>query len=121
MNTKVNPLEDDHYEVVLQVTVTVKSQNQTAFLVEVNQAGAFLIQGYPKDQLNNLLASFCPTNLFPYAREAISNLISKGSFPEMHLSPINFDALYAQRLDQEKLADEGVVPTAKPDSVDIKH
>lgn len=103
LNTNVNPLGNDHYEVELQVTVSVKTKDEkTAFLVEVTQAGAFLIKGYPDDQLNHLLASFCPSNLFPYAREVISNLVSKGSFPEMHLSPINFDALYAQRIQEEQ-------------------
>lgn len=97
LNTVVNPLGEDHYEVELNVTVSVKGKDgKTAFLVEVVQAGAFLIKGYPEDQLSHLLASYCPSNLFPYAREVVSNLVSKGSFPEMHLSPINFDALYAQ-------------------------
>ena len=103
LNTQVNPLGDDHYEVELHVTVSVKDkEGKTAFLVEVIQAGAFLIKGYPQEQLGHLLASYCPSNLFPYAREVISNLVSKGSFPEMHLSPINFDALYAQRLQEEQ-------------------
>jgi len=103
LNTQVNPLGEDHYEVELHVTVSVKDkEGKTAFLVEVIQAGAFLIKGYPQEQLGHLLASYCPSNLFPYAREVISNLVSKGSFPEMHLSPINFDALYAQRLEEEQ-------------------
>ena len=103
LNTNVTPLGENHYEVELEVTVTVKDKNgKTAFLVEVKQAGAFMIQGYPQEQLSHLLASYCPSNLFPYAREVISNLVSKGSFPEMHLSPINFDALYAQRLEEEQ-------------------
>ena len=106
LNTNVNPLGGDHYEVELQVTVSVKSHDKTAFLVEVTQAGAFLIKGYPEEQLNHLLASFCPSNLFPYVREVIANLVSKGSFPEMHLSPINFDALYAQRLEEEQAKSE---------------
>jgi preprotein translocase subunit SecB len=101
LNTEVTPISDTHYEVVLLITVTVKSQNKTAFLVEVAQAGVFQITGYDTDQLNHLLASYCPSNLYPYAREAIASLISKGSFPEMHLSPINFDALYAQRMQEE--------------------
>ncbi len=101
LNTNVNPLEDDHYEVELIITVTVKSKEQTAFLVEVNQAGVFYITGYDADYKNQLLASYCPTSLFPYAREAIASLVSKGGFPEMHLSPINFDALYAQRLEEQ--------------------
>ncbi len=102
LNTNAKALGEDHYEVELQVTVSVKIKEKTAFLVEVTQAGAFLIRGYPEEQLSHLLASFCPSNLFPYAREVIANLVSKGSFPEMHLSPINFDALYAQRLEEEK-------------------
>lgn len=103
LKTTVNPLGEDHYEVALLVTVEVRTKDEkTAFLVEVTQAGAFLIKGYPNDQLNHLLASFCPSNLFPYAREVIANLVSKGSFPEMHLSPINFDALYAQNLEQQE-------------------
>ena len=102
LNTNVTPLGDDHYEVELEVTVTVKDkEGKTAFLVEVKQAGAFMIKGYPQEQLNHLLASYCPSNLFPYAREVVSSLVSRGSFPEMHLSPINFDALYAQNLEQQ--------------------
>lgn len=104
LNTNVNPLNDEHYEVELILTVTVKSKEQTAFLVEVNQAGVFYITGYEEDYKNQLLASYCPTSLFPYAREAIASLVSKGGFPEMHLSPINFDALYAQRLEEQKAA-----------------
>lgn len=104
LNTNAKALGEDHYEVELQVTVSVKTKEKTAFLVEVTQAGAFFIRGYPEEQLNHLLASFCPSNLFPYAREVIANLVSKGSFPEMHLSPINFDALYAQRLEEEEKA-----------------
>lgn len=99
LNTQVNVLGDDHYEVELHLNVTVKGKDEkTAFLAEVIQAGAFMIKGYEADQLNHLLASYCPGQLFPYAREVISNLVSKGSFPEMHLSPINFDALYAKNL-----------------------
>ncbi|PID33751.1 MAG: protein-export chaperone SecB [Thiotrichales bacterium] len=105
LNTQVNPLGEDHYEVELHLTVSVKGKDgKMAFLVEVVQAGAFFIKGYPAEQLNHLLASYCPSNLFPYAREVISNLVSKGSFPEMHLSPINFDALYAQNIAKQQEA-----------------
>ncbi len=102
MNTQTTPLGNDHYEVVLQLTVTVKSQEKTAFLVEVAQAGVFEIGGYTQDEMSHLLAAYCPSVLFPYAREAIASLVSKGSFPEMHLSPINFDALYMQRLEEAR-------------------
>lgn len=107
MNTQARAVGAPFFEVELDLTVTVKSKEQTAFLVEVKQAGVFHISGYDADEMNNLLASYCPTVLFPYAREAISSLVSKGSFPELHLSPINFEALYAQRLQelqQEELA-----------------
>jgi preprotein translocase subunit SecB len=101
MNTQANPAGDNYYEVTLQLTVTVKSNDKTAFLVEIAQAGVFEITGYTQDEMNHLLAAYCPSVLFPYAREAVASLVSKGSFPEMHLSPINFDALYAQRLQEQ--------------------
>ena len=114
LNTDVNSLGEDHYEVELKVTVTVKDkEGKIAFLVEVVQAGAFMIKGYPEEQLDHLLASFCPSQLFPYAREVIANLVSKGSFPEMHLSPINFDALYAQRMEEKGQAESDTEETTK--------
>ncbi len=102
LNTQVNPLGGNNYEVELSITITVKSSDKTAFLVEVTQAGVFFITGYEQDQVNHLLAAYCPNILFPYAREVIASLVSKGSFPELHLSPINFDALYARRLQEEQ-------------------
>lgn len=85
------------YEVVLSITATVKNKQSTAFLVEVQQAGIFTIQGAPGDQLDHLLGSFCPSILFPYAREAITTEVTRGSFPQLVLAPINFDALYMQQ------------------------
>lgn len=118
LNTQVNPLGEDHYEVELHLTVSVKGKDgKAAFLVEVIQAGAFLIKGYPADQLNHLLASYCPSNLFPYAREVIANLVSKGSFPEMHLSPINFDALYAQNIAKQQQEAQANAKTAPETTV----
>lgn len=107
LNTSVNVLPSNNYEVELSLTITVKSGEQVAFLVEVKQAGVFFIQGYDQAQLNHLLAAYCPNTLFPYAREVISGLVSKGSFPEMHLSPINFDSLYAKRLQEQAAAAAG--------------
>lgn len=101
LNTNVNTMGNDNYEVELAITITVKSAGKTAFLVEVTQAGVFFVAGYEQEQLNHLLAAYCPNILFPYAREVIASLVSKGSFPELHLSPINFDALYARRLQEE--------------------
>ncbi|MEN9501484.1 MAG: protein-export chaperone SecB [Pseudomonadota bacterium] len=102
LQTQVNTLANDNHEVELSITITVKSSDKVAFLVEVTQAGVFFITGYAPEQLNHLLAAYCPNILFPYAREVIASLVSKGSFPELHLSPINFDALYARRLQDEQ-------------------
>jgi len=118
LNTQVNPLGENHYEVELHVTVSVKGKDEkTAFLVEVVQAGAFMIKGYSQEQLSHLLASYSPGILFPYAREVISGLISKGSFPEMHLSPINFDALYAQN-QQEAQAQQQAEQTPESENAE---
>lgn len=95
-------LESDMYEVVLKLTVTVMNKKEIAFVVEVKQAGIFVISGMPKDQLGALLNAYCPNILFPYAREVISSQVAAASFPQLLLSPINFDALYLQQLEQQK-------------------
>ncbi len=108
LNTKTNKIEDGLYEVVLTLTITVKLEDETAFLVEVHQAGLFGIQGIEGQQLAQVLNTVCPNILFPYAREAIDNVITKGSFPALMLPPINFDALFAQAIAQAKQkAEEG--------------
>lgn len=104
LNTQSNLLEDNVYEVILTVTATVKNEDATAFLVEVKQAGIFTIQGAPEDQLDHLLGSFCPNILFPYAREAITDCVIRGSFPQLVLAPVNFDALYMQQMEQKQQA-----------------
>ena len=96
INVQHSAMNDEIYEVVLRVTATVKNLAETAFLVEVEQAGIFTIQGASGEQLNHILGSYCPSILFPYAREIISSTVSKGSFPPLVLAPINFDALYLQ-------------------------
>lgn len=97
IKTRSEKVQDDIYEVVLVLTVEAKLDEQAAFLVEVHQAGIFACKGFEGTQLEQLLASVCPNILFPYAREAIDTLVVKGSFPALMLSPINFDALYAQQ------------------------
>lgn len=105
LNTSHTELEKNVYEVVLHVTATVKNQNTTAFLAEIKQAGIFTIVGAPSDQIKHLLGSFCPNILFPYAREAITAEVIRGSFPQLVLAPVNFDALYMQQMEaQEKTA-----------------
>ncbi len=98
LDNKSTRLEEGVYEVVLSVTVTATVEGQTAFLCEVQQAGIFMIGNMPEQQLAHVLGAFCPTNLFPYAREAVSNLVNRGTFPAFNLAPVNFDALFAQYL-----------------------
>ncbi|HIP52674.1 MAG TPA: protein-export chaperone SecB [Chromatiales bacterium] len=112
VNTNVDRLADDVFEVVLTVTVTTKVADKTAYLAEVQQAGIFGMRGFPEEEMGPMLGAFCPNVLFPYAREVISDLVSKGSFPQMLLQPVNFDALYAQAQQQRsEQAEEG---EAKP-------
>lgn len=106
INTAVNTLAEHVYEVVLTVTATVTNKNTNAFLVEVKQAGVFKIQGTPQNQLDHLLGSFCPNILFPYAREVITSQVLNGSFPQLILAPINFDALYMQQLQEQQRMQE---------------
>lgn len=91
---------DDNHEVVLTITVETKHEDTTLFLVELHQAGLFHISGYSKEELESVIGSFCPSVLYPYARETIAGIVSKGGFPEFLLQPINFDALYAQSKEQ---------------------
>lgn len=98
LNTRQKPLEGDFHEVVLTLSVTVKTAGETAFIAEVQQAGIFLISGLDAAAMSHTLGAFCPNILFPYAREALDNLVTRGSFPALMLAPVNFDALYAQEL-----------------------
>jgi len=102
LNTKSEKLADDVYEVVLTLTVTAKNDDKTAFLVEVHQAGIFKIEGLEGPALQQTIGAFCPNLLFPYAREAVDQLVTKGSFPALMLAPVNFDAIFAQGLANQK-------------------
>ncbi|MFA0812886.1 protein-export chaperone SecB [Microbulbifer epialgicus] len=107
LNTKTAKVDEDLYEVALTLTITVKLENDTAFLVEVKQAGLFGIKGLEGQQLAQALNTACPQILFPYAREVIDNAVVKGSFPALMLPPVNFDALFAQALNQAQKQAEG--------------
>jgi preprotein translocase subunit SecB len=89
-------LAPDAREVLLTITVEAKQGETTLYLVEVKQAGVFTISGASNEDLKRLVGSFCPSVLFPYAREVISDLIVKGGFPNFLLPLVNFDALFAQ-------------------------
>jgi preprotein translocase subunit SecB len=90
-------LEEGIREVVLTITVTVKIKEKVAFLVEVKQAGIFLLKGFTEEQLHHMLGSFCPNILYPYAREVITDAVVRAGFPQLYLAPVNFDALYEQQ------------------------
>lgn len=102
LDNKTTKLDDDNWEVVLTITLTAKVGEKTAFLIEVQQAGIFLVKGFEEDQLKNMLGSYCPTTLFPYARETIDGLLVKGSFPPAMLAPINFEAMYRQAQENQQ-------------------
>ena len=98
MDTKTAVLSQDIYEVVLTLTVTCTLGEETAFLCEVKQAGIFTASNLEAQQLAHCLGSYCPNILFPYARETIAGLVSKGSFPQLNLAPVNFDALFSAHM-----------------------
>ena len=101
LNTRSRKLADNSFEVDVKVTATAKNDGETAFLVEVVMGGIFQIQGVEDAQLKHMLGAFCPNILFPYVREAIDQLVTKGSFPALMLAPINFEALYQQSQTQQ--------------------
>jgi preprotein translocase subunit SecB len=108
IGTKHAALGDDNYEVVLSLTADVKQGDKTAFLVEVHQAGIFVLKGLNEQDLGQVVGTFCPQQLYPYAREVISDLSGKGGFPQLHLQPVNFDGLAAEaRRRQEAQAAAG--------------
>lgn len=101
LNTGAQKLDDTHYEVSIKVTVTATNEDETAFLVEIVQAGLFVLANIPEDQVRPMLGALCPNILFPYLRENVDSLVIKGGFPALVLAHINFDALFQQRLAQE--------------------
>jgi len=109
LNTNASPIGENTYEVVLSLTVTAKLGDNTAYLCEIHQAGIFSIEGFPDSDLHAMLGSFCPNILFPYAREAVSDVVTRGGFPQLLLAPINFDALYEQHMQQAQAAETETV------------
>lgn len=97
LRTSHRKLEDQPlYEMVLTLTIDSKTGDETVFLVELHQAGLFQIDGFSEAETAQILGTFCPATLFPYAREAISNAVLRGGFPEFVLQPIDFDGLWAR-------------------------
>lgn len=96
LSTNAEKLDEDHYQVVLTVTVSNNNGGHIAYVAEVQQAGIFLMKNIPETDMPHLLSAYCPNILFPYAREVISDLVTRGSFPQLLLAPVNFDQAYLQ-------------------------
>jgi preprotein translocase subunit SecB len=107
MNTSTEELTADVREVLLTITLEAKQGEATLYLVEVKQAGVFSVSGASAEDLKRLIGSFCPSVLFPYAREVVSDLITKGGFPNFLLPLVNFEALFMQAA--ESTAEQGLV------------
>ncbi len=101
LNTKGEAIDEQgNFEVILTITITAKLEEETAFLIELQQAGIFAILGFEGEQLRRMLATAAPNVLFPYARETLDSICVKGGFPALMLAPVSFEALYQQALQQ---------------------
>ena len=98
----VQAMDGALFEVTLSVTVTAKAGDKTVFLVEVAQAGIFQIRNVPQPELDPILGMVCPNVLFPYARETVSDTVNRAGFPPVLLAPVNFEALYQQRMAEQQ-------------------
>jgi len=129
LNNAQSKIDDNMYEAILTVTATVTHEDKVAYLIEVQQAGIFAIVGFNEKDQNYLLGSQCMNILFPYAREAISDLSIRGGFPPLILAPVNFDALYQQHMQQKTTdqqdsaaqATEVEQDSEKPGAEDTRH
>ena len=113
---RVEDLGENLHEVVLTVTVTASLGEKTAYLAETAQAGIFLISGFNEQAKHAVMNTLCPSTLFPYARHAISSLVADGGFPPLTLQPVNFEQLYAQRMQEMMNQREGKAGNGAPPS-----
>lgn len=104
LNQKVGRFDEGMFEVILTITLTCTIGEKTAYLAEVEQAGVFGLSGFDEQGLDLMLGSYCPNVLFPYARQAVGDLVQHGGFPPFLLQPINFEAIYADQ--QRRRAEE---------------
>ena len=102
LDTSHRKLAESLYDVSVTITAQVTFGEKTAFLAEVEQGGAFLIQGLDEEKLEHALEAFSPNILFPYARETIDNLVVKGGFPPLLIAPVNFEAVYLERKQRQE-------------------
>lgn len=102
MNSAFQQLDENVHEVALRITLTVKTQDEIAYICEVTQAGIFALAGFNEGQLQHCLGAYCPNILFPYAREAIASLVNKATFQPINLEPVNFDVLFMNYIQQQQ-------------------
>lgn len=100
LNVGAEPVVDGIYEVTVSATVTTKVNDKVLFLVEAKQAGLFEIRHIPEDQLQPIIAIACPQIIYPYLRATVSDIINRTGFPPVHLTEVNFQAMYQAQLDQ---------------------
>ena len=117
LQQQVQDLGENNHEVVLTVTVTATVGEKTAYLAEVAQAGIFLVSGLDERTMHAIVNTLCPSTLFPYARTTISNLVADGGFPPLTLQPINFEQLYAQRMQQAAAEQQNAGDQGSDDTV----
>lgn len=117
LNIQVTPVEEGLFEVLMLLTITARIDDKVVFLVEVKQGGLFIINGLDGIQLSHAINTLCPQILFPYARETIDSLLTRGGFPPLMLAPINFDAVFAQAVMQAQQQAEANVATAPTEPV----
>jgi preprotein translocase subunit SecB len=111
LRNEARALEAGVFEVVLTSTVTAKVQDRTVFLVEAAQAGIFQLRNVPQDQIEPVLNVVCGNVLFPYLRETVANVVSRGGFPPFLMNHVSFEALYEQRLQQQQQSQSGGAPS----------
>ncbi|MCP4473038.1 MAG: protein-export chaperone SecB [Gammaproteobacteria bacterium] len=107
LNVTNNPLEEGHYEVILRATVEVKNGDQSVLVIEAKQAAIFRLAGFNDEQLDHMLRAYCPNILFPYVREAISDVSVRASFAPITFAPVNFEAIYLQQKEQQGKGEAG--------------
>lgn len=114
LNIQVTQVDENLHDVVLLLTITARIENKVIFLVEVKQAGLFTIAGLSGMQLSHAINTLCPQILFPYARETIDSVLTRGGFPPLMLAPINFDAVFAQAVANAQQQDQAVAQQETP-------
>ena len=99
---RVAELGENLHEVVLTLTITATMGEKTIYLVEVHESGVFHIAGFSEQEQTVLINTMCPHYLFPYARSAINGMVTEGGFPPPPIQPVNFDQVYASRVQQSQ-------------------